>query len=124
MYDCSAQYQGVSLNDRVLQGPDLSNKLIGVLQRFRQDKVAFMADIEGMYHQVRVHPPDRDVLRFLWFADDDTCNPSVVYRMTAHLFGGVWSPSCANFALRKCAADQVHNFSEETINTIGKKLLC
>ena len=46
VYDCSATYQGVSLNDTVVQGPDLSNKLNGVLPKFRQDNVPFMADTD------------------------------------------------------------------------------
>ena len=115
---CAAKYQGMSLNDKVMQGPDLTNKLVGVLQRFRQEPVALMADIEGMYHQVWVHKHDRDYLRFLWFANDNTANQSVVHRMTAHLFGGVWSPSCANFALRKCASDKETSYDQETIKTV------
>ena len=34
VFDCSAQFQGESLNAHLLQGPDLTNKLIGVLCRF------------------------------------------------------------------------------------------
>ena len=35
VFDCSAQYQGESLNGHLLQGPDLTNNLTGVLCRFR-----------------------------------------------------------------------------------------
>ena len=31
VFDCAARYCGTSLNDRVLRGPDLTNKLVGVL---------------------------------------------------------------------------------------------
>jgi hypothetical protein len=34
VFDCAAEYQGTSLNKNVLQGPDLTNSLIGVLLRF------------------------------------------------------------------------------------------
>ena len=44
----------------------------------------------------------------------------MVYRMCVHLFGGVWSPSCASFALRRVAVDQKMNFPEETIQTVLK----
>lgn len=48
-----------------MQGPDLTNSLIDVLLRFRQESIALMADIEGMFHQVRVPMADRRLLRFL-----------------------------------------------------------
>ena len=51
-FDCSAEYEGEALNKHLLQGPDLTNKLVGVLSRFRQEPVAFMADIEAMFLQV------------------------------------------------------------------------
>ena len=34
VFDCAAEYNGISLNNRVHQGPDLTNKLVGVLTRF------------------------------------------------------------------------------------------
>ena len=66
VFDCAATYQGVSLNSKILQGPDLTNNLVGVLTRFRLHSVAFMGDIEAMFHQVKVEPSDQDVLLFLW----------------------------------------------------------
>jgi hypothetical protein len=49
VFDCSCKYKGKSLNDYLLTGPDLSNHLLGVLMRFREEPVAFMADIEAMF---------------------------------------------------------------------------
>ncbi|KAK3731436.1 hypothetical protein QZH41_013623, partial [Actinostola sp. cb2023] len=118
VYDCAAKYRGVSLNDKVHQGPDLTNGLVGVLLRFRQEPIALMADIEGMFHQVRVSEGDRDALRFLWWRNDDPNETPMTYRMTAHLFGGVWSPSCANFAIKRCAKDNAENFDPNTISTV------
>ena len=71
VFDCAAKFQGISLNDTVYRGPDLTNKLVCVLMRSRQERVAFMADIEGMFHQVLVNESDRDVLRFLWWCNDN-----------------------------------------------------
>ena len=65
VFDCSANYRNHSLNSHLLQGPDLTNKLVGVLCRFRQENIAFVCDIEAMYHQVKVNPEHRDMLRFL-----------------------------------------------------------
>ena len=56
VFDCSAKHRGSSLNDKLLQGPDLTNSLVGVLAHFRQEAVAVMADIKAMFHQVKVTP--------------------------------------------------------------------
>ena len=99
VFDCSAQFQGESLNKHLLSGPDLTNKLIRVLTRFRQETVALMSDIEAMFYQVQVSEECRDFLRFLWWEDGDTSREPTRYRMRFHLFGATSSPSCCNFAL-------------------------
>ncbi|XP_072033404.1 uncharacterized protein [Amphiura filiformis] len=52
VFDCGATFMGQSLNSRLLQGPDLTNNLTGVLLRFRQYPIAVIGDIEAMYYQV------------------------------------------------------------------------
>jgi hypothetical protein len=37
--------------------------------------------------------------------------------MVVHLFGAISSPSCANFALRRCAEDNKDFFSQQVIET-------
>ena len=118
VFDCASRYQGISLNDKVSQGPDLTNKLIGVLQRYRLHPVTLVSDIEGMYNQVRVTPRDRDVLHFLWWKDGDMDNSPCVYRMATHLFGGVWSPSCATYTLRHTAQVNQGDYDKDTVNTV------
>ena len=66
VFDAAAKFNGMSLNDQLLQGPCLTNDLTGVLIRFREEEVAFSADIEGMFYQTNVTPSDTDALRFLW----------------------------------------------------------
>lgn len=120
VFDCGATYHGTSLNAALLQGPDLTSTLIGVLARFRQHPVALMADIKSMFHQVRVSRGDVDFLRFLWWPNGDiTLNP-VEYRMTVHIFGAVSSPSCANFALRQTAKDNRGTCSPDVVSTIER----
>jgi hypothetical protein len=93
------------LNDKCFSGPDLINKLVHVLVRFRQNAFAYSADIEGMYYQVIIPPEDRDALRFLWKIDGELKE----FRMTRHLFGGVWCASSSTFALRKAVKGQETN---------------
>ena len=114
VFDCAAQYKGESLNKHLLQGPDLTNNLVGVLQRFRQEPIAFTCDIEGMFHQVRVNKEDRNLLRFLWWENGDTTKEPKEYRMTVHLFGATSSPGCATFTPEVTARDNENIFGKET----------
>ncbi|XP_034151514.1 uncharacterized protein LOC117595338 [Esox lucius] len=118
VFDCGAVFKGTSLNEQLLQGPDLTNSLIGVLIRFRQEPVALMADIKAMFHQVKVSEDHIDYLRFLWWPDGDVQQDLVEYRMKVHLFGAVSSPSCANFALRRTAEDNKAHFPAEVTDTV------
>ena len=116
--DSTSLFQGTSLNKELVQGPDLTNTLTGILLRFRQEQIAIMADIEAMFYQVHVVEKDRDFLRFLWWPEGDISKPLEVYRMKVHLFGAVSSPSIANFALRQTADDNQKHYSDEVMKTI------
>ncbi|XP_043220311.1 uncharacterized protein LOC122389655 [Amphibalanus amphitrite] len=118
VFDAAASYKGTSLNDALLQGPDLTNSLIDVLLRFRWAPVCFTADIEAMFHQVRVPDRDRDFLRFLWWTGGDLTDQPAEYRFTVHPFGATSSPACANYALRRAATDHGSHFSADTVETI------
>ena len=87
VYDCAAKFGQTSLNQQLLQGPDQTNQLVGVLSRFRQETVGMVADIEAMFHQVLVDPKDCDSLRFLWWRNGDLTQEMKEYRMVKHLFG-------------------------------------
>lgn len=87
VFDCVASYRGTFLSDQLLQGPDLTSRLIGVILRFRQGPVTLMADVEAMFHQVRVPPEDAKLLSFLWWVDSDVDKELGDYRMKVHIFG-------------------------------------
>ncbi|XP_071482161.1 uncharacterized protein [Diadema antillarum] len=118
VFDCSAQYRGHSLNSHLLTGPDLTNKLTGVLCRFRRENVAFICDIKEMFHQFKVNEEDRDYLRFLWWKGGNLDEDPSTYRMKVHLFGAGSSPGCANFGLRRLATDLTQEFGEDVKNFI------
>ena len=106
VFDCASKFCAESLNDKCKQGPDLNNKLLHVLHRFRNHSYAMTADIEAMYYQVLVSPDDVDCLRFLWC---DESGEVQQYRMLRHVFGGVWSGSAATYALHRTALDHEAN---------------
>ena len=106
VFDAAAN--GASLNNQLQQGPDLTNTLLGVLLRFRQYPIARLADIEGMFNQVKVPPEDSDALRLLWWENNDLESPSE-FQMTSPIFGAKDSPSCGNFSLKRAAEDSKVN---------------
>lgn len=108
VFDCSAKHKGTSLNDHLLQGPDLINNLTGILLRFRQHPIALMCDIEKMFHQFHVQRCDRDYLSFLWWKNGNTETQPRVHRMKVHLFGATSSPGCANYGLKYLAKEHCH----------------
>jgi hypothetical protein len=65
VFDCAAKTNGSSLNDNCFSGPDLLNRLIPVLIRFRSFPFACTADVEAMYYRVLIPEEQRDALRFL-----------------------------------------------------------
>ena len=118
VFYCSCEYKGTSLSKELLQGPDLTNLLIGVLIRFRINHVAFLGDIESMFHQVYVPEAQRSYLQFLWWPDGNTKSELQEYEMCVHLFGAVSSPSCANFALKQAAKDNAYIYGEEAAEVV------
>ncbi|MCG8069350.1 MAG: hypothetical protein JAY84_15975 [Candidatus Thiodiazotropha taylori] len=120
VFDCAAKFQGISLNSQLLQGPDLNNSLVGVIIRFRQEQVALAADVEAMFHQVRVLDRDCDALRFLWWPNGDTNKQPKCYCMQVHLFGATSSPSCATYALKRTADDNASSFEPEVVSTVKR----
>ena len=90
----ASNFQGISLNSVLLTGPDLLQRLIHTLMRFRQHQFAVSADIEGTFLQVGALPVEQSVLRFLW-REDPSMNIEV-YQYTRHIFGSKDYPNCAN----------------------------
>lgn len=120
VFDCSARYQGDALNDHLLQGPDLTNGLVGVLCRFRQEAIALMCDVEAMFHQFRVQQEHRRYLRFLWWKDGDIESKPTEFHMNVHIFGATSSPGCANFGLKTAADDSESRYGPQTANFIRR----
>lgn len=94
VFNCSFKYQGHSLNEYLLPGPMLVPSLIGVLLHFRQFQHAISGDIKSMFHQIRLLPDDRPLLRFLWRHLDREARPGV-YEWQVLPFSTTSSPCCA-----------------------------
>ncbi|XP_070402814.1 uncharacterized protein [Nothobranchius furzeri] len=120
VFDSSAQYCGVSLNDVLLTGPDLNNSLLGVLLRFRKERVAILADIQQMFHCFLVHGNHRNFLRFLWHEDNNPKKAVIDYRMKVHVFGNSPSPAVAIYGLRRAIAEGAEKYGTDTVKFVER----
>ena len=55
-------------------------QLTDVLIRFRQHLIGFVCDIKQMFLQVAIPEDQRDLLRILWFKDDNLDGPLETHR--------------------------------------------
>ena len=78
-----------------------------------------IAEVQAMYHQVRVTPRNRDALRFLWY---DKYDKIATYGMSVHLFGGICSASVASYALKRTALDHAHPFAGNIVDAVTNKV--
>ncbi|XP_064485903.1 uncharacterized protein LOC135398425 [Ornithodoros turicata] len=120
VFGSSAKHQGISLNDLLLSGPDMTNSLVGVLLRFRKEAFAVTADIQRMFYCFFVREEDRDYLRFLWFRDNDTSSEVIEYRMCVHVFGNTCSPAIATYGLRRTAKEAEPEFGADVRRFVAR----
>lgn len=120
VFDCSAAYQRTSLYTELRKGPNLTNTLIGVLVHFHQGKIAIIADVEKIFHQVKVSPHHVNFLHFLWWPNGDISQLLKEYRMIVHLFSTT-SSSCASCPLKRTPKDNKGCFSAEATSTVKNK---
>jgi len=96
VFDASShEKESPSLNECLLTGPNLNPDLLSILIKFRQHRVAMMADISKAFLQIKVNDKDRDVLRFLWLKERPAPFEElkvVIMRMTWVPFGASASP--------------------------------
>ena len=95
VYNCSAKASKdiPSLNDCLMKGPSLTEKLSDLLLLFRTNPFAFSADISKAFLRIGLQREDRDFTRFLWL--ENPHNPQselITYRFSSVLFGATSSP--------------------------------
>ena len=118
--DAAAKVGVHSLNHYLFSGPDLLNKLITVIMRFRQKRYTLSADISNFFYQIKIDPRDASALRYLWWTDE-TLRQIVIHESTRHIFGIKSSPTIANYILKRHA----ELFKDRmTIETFLAILLC
>ncbi|XP_053947714.1 uncharacterized protein LOC128856436 [Anastrepha ludens] len=99
VFDAASRFEGVSLNSKLLKGPQLYISLPSILFNFRTRAVAVCGDIKEMFHQVAIQPVDRCAQRFLW-RDGENTKPPEEYEMRVMIFGAACSPCSAQYVMR------------------------
>lgn len=93
VFNCSAKRgNNPSLNDCLMTGPSLTEKLGDVLLKFRINQHAYSADISKAFLRIGLQEPDRDFTRFLWYENPETLDQPCTYRFKSVLFGATSSP--------------------------------
>ena len=102
VFDASAKYEGISLNDKIHQGPKLQNELFNVLLRFRKYPIGLICDIAEMYLRIGLAKDDRPFHRFLW-RELETSRPPDQYEFNRVVFGVNSSPFQAQYVVQQHA---------------------
>ena len=108
------------MNKQLIPGSDLTNQIVGVLIRFREEQDVFMGDIEAMSYQVRIPKCQRSMLQFLQWEGSNFKNQTSDHQSCVHVIGCASSPSCCNYALKRTAIDNEFQFVPEAAKTLMK----
>lgn len=95
-----------SLNDLLLTGPTIQEKIFVQLIKFRIHKIVMTADIEKMYRQILVHEDDRKYQRLLWRDTNDIST----FQLNTVTFGVSSSPFLAIRTIHQLADDEADAF--------------
>lgn len=86
VFNASSHARGkLSLNDCIVDTPNLLISSIHILVNFRRHRIALIADISKAYLMIEVNPHHRNFLCFFWLksCSSEPC----VFRMTSNTFG-------------------------------------
>ena len=107
VFDASAKTTtGKSLNDILMTGPTIQDKLFEHLIRFRVHKYVITADIEKMYRQIMIKPEDRIFQRLFWRVNDQI----QVFELNTVTFGVSSAPFLGIRTIQQLADDEGARF--------------
>ncbi|XP_076230305.1 uncharacterized protein LOC143176843, partial [Nomia melanderi] len=109
VFDASAKTStGISLNDTLLNRPQLQQSLYKIFRRFRSHTYVLTADIDKMIRQIRLHPEDRIYQRILWRESPD--KPIRTFQLNTVTYGTTSAPFLAVRCLQQLADNERDKF--------------
>ena len=112
----SLKYNGLSLNDILMKGPNALNDLYGIQLRFRTHMYALVGDVKKMYHSIRTTQQERHLRRVLWRDMKREESPKT-YGIETVTFGDKPAACISSIALRE-TAETYKYLDEETAEKI------
>ena len=122
VFNSGANFHGHVLNEYYVKGLYVLNSLLGVLMRFREERVAFVGDISKMLHSIKIPLIDQMTYRFLW-RDLDTSKEPDTYVMTVVNMGDRPSATIAIVALRKTAEMSMAEFPKASKSILSNSYM-
>ncbi|XP_075213838.1 uncharacterized protein LOC142320045 [Lycorma delicatula] len=117
VFDASCKTSNnISLNDILRVGLVVQQDLCTIVLRFRNCEIAFIADINKMYRQVRIHLSNYDCQRILWL--DSPADPIQEYQVNTVTNGTSSARYLATRCLQKLADDEQSNYSKGAISIL------
>ena len=94
VFDGSVHRKGrLSFNANLEVGPNLNPDIMGILMLFRRYPIAWTADIQKAFLQIRIAGPHKQIVRFIWVDDPSKEEPErITYVWTRLCFGLTSSP--------------------------------
>ena len=102
VFDAFSKSDGLSLNDCLCKGPQLTPLIYGILLQFRTFLFVLTAEIQSAFLQININENDRDYSRFLWLNDVFADKPAIVRnRFAREVFGVTSSSFLVNAVIHK-----------------------
>ncbi|XP_035232857.1 uncharacterized protein LOC118204663 [Stegodyphus dumicola] len=106
VFDGSAKSSsGISLNEKLMVGPQLQTDLTTLIIRFRIHRIAITADIKKIYRQII---QDADFQGIVWH--DSSYKPTQDFRLTRIAYSTALAPYLAVKCLQQLAINEPTNF--------------
>ena len=118
VFDAAASVSDISLNSKLLKGPEQMKPLLDILFKFREGPIAVAADIREMFSQIKIRTEDQQAQRFLWRSNKN--EPIQHFVMTSMIFGAVSSPCSADF-IKNINAERYNNQYPQAVDAIIRR---